>query len=149
MLSGVNSWKLQIASTIPVILDSHPPSRFSRFPSNAFIVMNLPFSAILVLFLGLANALITFENIDTLAVITTSCFKTIGRHESFQTPLLNFQHVIPREEYGQNLEIVSSLICRRKAISKRPKVTANALLELNSNLTVMLDVPMDEAKKVK
>lgn len=118
------------------------------FPSNAFIMMNLHFSTLLILFLGLANALITFEDIDTLAVITTSCFKTISWHDSFQAPLLNFQHVIPREENGQNLEIVSSSICRRRAVSKGPKITANALSELNSNLTAILDVPMDATEKV-
>ncbi|TLD27783.1 hypothetical protein E2P81_ATG11071 [Venturia nashicola] len=96
--------------------------------------MNLLFPAFLVFSPSVANALLTFDNIDTLAVITTSCFKTISRHDSFQVPLWKPQHVIPLEENGQNLEMV----------------TADALSNLNSNLTAMLDVPMKaEEKRVK
>ncbi|KAE9969505.1 hypothetical protein EG328_006828 [Venturia inaequalis] len=93
--------------------------------------MNLLFSTLLVFCLSLANALITFEDIDSLAVMTTSCFKTISRHDSIQAPFRNSQHVIAREDHGQSLEIVA----------------ANALSNLNSNLTAMLDATMDPTEK--
>lgn len=133
------------------IYRDHLLSRVSQVSYCAFITMIQLFSALLVFFLSLANALITFDQIDTLAVITTSCFKTISRHESFQAPPRNIQSAISHDGNGQTLELVSltnSAKCHLEAGSKRPQVIADALSNLNSNLTAMLDVSMEATVKV-
>lgn len=64
----------------------------------------------LFLFLGYSNALITFENVDELAVLTTSCFKTINRHGGFQTPHLNMQAELLSGSIEDNAETVGAIM---------------------------------------
>jgi hypothetical protein len=69
-------------------------------------MVKLLLSILLTLLLSYANALITFKDVDNLAVITTSCFKTISRHDASESPSVSFQEVALLEKNINDLETV-------------------------------------------
>lgn len=84
--------------------------------------MDLSLSALLISLLSLmqVNALITFEDIDTLAVITTRCFKTIGGHpnDASKTLFPNSQLAISPAGHGQDIDMVCSMTRLQDTILK-------------------------------
>jgi hypothetical protein len=90
---------------IPII--GFPPCLPLQYLYIMCIMPSLLYLILVALPSSFVNALITFKDVDELAVVTTSCFKTIKHHDVFGSPLLMNQGRAHLSQYGNELESVS------------------------------------------
>jgi hypothetical protein len=100
--------RLQWDVLYQISIIKYPSLLLLQYIQTTLIMANFVYFLLFASVLSFVNALITFKDVDELAVITTISFKTIGRHDTFEPLPLMIQDKARLLKSGDDLEVVGS-----------------------------------------